>query len=178
MKNQVAIVSIAAVILLGGCTSSIAEATPPTELTASTVAEATSAPSPTPSAVAEMTKQEAAQQYLDLVRPVNDLLDETSKPWDDAFDANDWQQMSALAARDLEAERAFSDSVVAASWPADLVPLIDEMISQGATDIAWYSGLVNASSEDEFWTAYGTGGSFDRSAAEEIRLRLGLESLS
>ncbi len=178
MKNPVAVASIAAAILLGGCTSSNAEATPPAALTAGTVAEVTSAPSLTPIPVAEMTKEEAAKQYLDLVQPANDLIDETSQLWEDAINANDWQQTAALAARSLEAERALRDGAIAASWPADLMPLIDEFVSQQDADIAWYLALVNATSEEEFWAAYDAIDVLDRRASDEIRLRLGLESVN
>lgn len=124
-----------------------------------------------------MTQEEAGQQYLDLVQPINDMIDATSDPWNIAFNASDWQKMSALASESIEAERAFLDSIIAASWPDDIQPLIDKMISQEAADMAWYSGLSNATSEDEFWSAYGSGGSFDRSAAQEIRMRLGLDNI-
>ncbi len=179
MKAQVAIVSIATALLLGGCTSSNVEAASPVDMTASAVVEATPPVSPTPSPeVADMTKEEAAQQYLDLVKPANDLIDETSQLWEDAINANDWQQVAALAARSLEAERALRDGAIAASWPADLMPLIDEFVSQQDADIAWYLALVNATSEEEFWAAYDAIDVLDRRASDEIRLRLGLESVN
>ena len=170
---------LVAALLLGGCTSSNSETTPTVALTAGIFAHDPLDPSPTPSPeAAEMTKEEAAQQYLDLVRPANDLIDQTSQLWEDAIDANDWQQTAALVAQSFESERALRDGAIAASWPADLMPLIDEFVAQQDADIAWYSALVNASSEEEFWAAYDSIDVLDRSASEEIRSRLGLESVN
>lgn len=179
MNARLATAAVAAAILLVGCSTSNVETTPTAEQTPSPVAHATpdSSPAPTPE-VAEPTKEEAAQQYLDLVQPVNDVIGGNQDAWNKAFDANDWQQMSALAAASLDAERAFADGLIDASWPEDVAPLVDKMVSQTATEMAWYAGLANATTETDFWNAFGAGGDFDRSSAQELRIRLGLDNVS
>lgn len=55
-----------------------------------------------------------------------------------------------LAAASLEAERVFADSLINGPWPGDVALVVDRMVSQTATEMAWYSGLADATSEADF----------------------------
>ncbi len=124
-----------------------------------------------------MTLEEAGQQYVEIVHPVNDVMSGNAAAWDAAYNANDWQTLSDLAAANLVAERTFTDALLAATWPESIAPYVDALVSSSTPEMVWYSGLANATDQDAFWNAFGSGEEFDRAAAQELRIRLGLANV-
>jgi hypothetical protein len=124
-----------------------------------------------------MTLEEAGQQYVEIVQPVNDVMSGNADAWVAAYDANDWQTLSDLAAANLVADRTFTDALLAATWPESIAPYVDALVSSTTPEMVWYSALANATDQDAFWNAFGTGEEFDRAAAQELRIRLGLANV-
>jgi hypothetical protein len=140
MKTRIALAAAIAAVLISACSTSVGDTQPPVSATTalSTVAAvATPVVSAAPSPVAEMTLEEAGQQYLDIIQPVNDAISGNAEAWDAAFNADDWQTLSDLAAANLAAERTFTDALLAATWPKSIAPYVDALVSSSTSDMVW-----------------------------------------
>ena len=180
MKTRNLALAALIMLLITACSTSAGDTQTPISATPapSTVASvATPDVSATPSPEPEMTIDEAGQQYLDIIQPVNDVITGNAEAWEAAYNSNDWQTLSDLATANLAADRAFTDAMLAATWPEAIGPYVDAVVSSTAPEMVWYSGLANATDEDAFWSAFGAGGEFDRTAAQDLRVRLGLANV-
>ncbi|WNM27342.1 hypothetical protein RN607_14255 [Demequina capsici] len=179
--NKQLVVLAGGALLLGACSAPTATDSPsgsPTAAAHELVAVdevATASASPAPAAVeVEITLEEAGQQYLDIVRPVNEAILAKKDAWDAAVDASDWETLTEISATWEDANRAFVDAMLTAEWPDDLQPYVDTIVTDTADDIAFYAGVAKATTVDEFQTAWLYPVDFSNAAAQDLRIRLGL----
>ncbi len=115
-----------------------------------------------------MSIEDAGQQYLDLVSPLNEFLDA-------APPSETWQEAAAPDAPHVALMREFGDLLVAAEWPEDIQPYVDAVVTDKDRDIAYYLARAEAKTEEEFLLAQESGEDVN-AASEEFSMRLGLPS--
>ena len=152
--------------VLVGCSNEQPEATSSAPPVASAAAES-SVPAPEPT-LEEISIEQAGQQYLDLVRPLNDFLDA-------APPSETWQEAAALDGQQVALMQDFVDQLVAATWPTGIQPYVDAVVADKTGDIAYYGARAQAKTEDEYNVAAASGEDVN-DASQALRAHLGLAS--
>jgi hypothetical protein len=159
----------ALLLAVGGCSSSTpdAAASAPAATESTTLVEPTPTPTPTP-----ISREAAGAQYLALVEPVNALV----APWTAAADAGDYATMRTLAAELATQYRTFADALIAAEWPAEAQPAVDELVTELASDIQLNLQVAASTTDVEidnlFASSPPNGG-----AAQKLRMLLGIDNV-
>lgn len=157
-------------------TTSTTTTTTTTSTTTTTTTTSTTTTVPEPEPV------DAAQQFLDIVMPVNCSVVTVNAAWEEVVDENgqyfesDWPVIEALL---LGAYRSFADAyddgvddLTAALWPDELQPGIDELAAEWAVRAQVSREVAAATGWEEFEAAIVRFPA--QSAAGEIRDALGL----
>ncbi|WP_188037479.1 hypothetical protein [Actinotalea sp. JY-7885] len=118
----------------------------------------------------EVSTEEAAATYEEIVEPWNSNIRE----WNAALAKNDLEQLRELAAENATLMQDMADGLLAAEWPADVQPLIDQMVGYCEVEADLWAQAGEATSEEELWApidqlpVHNTG--------ELIRKQLGLDA--
>jgi hypothetical protein len=169
---------VLAVAMLAACGGDGESATTTTAPAVETMA--TEAPTTT-GATATTDLFDYAQQYLDLVAPANcanQALGEVIRRLDQTTAT--YQEAKAAGLFDAAGETAaawvtFYEGLVAADWPEDVQPAIDDLVAETSADARKIESIANAVDDASFYAA------MNQSIGEEnnagvVRARLGLPS--
>ncbi len=168
-------VVVAASLALAGCSSDAAESDP-TATQAPPAATQAPAPSPTPSDPAtdndianDSEIEAAAQQYIDFTAPVNAFMDQSR-------DIETWEEDTVIASDYAAHLETFQSELESAEWPESIAPYVDAVVTEVADEIAYVQGMAEAADEDAYWEARNSSEIGERTAAQALRIQLGIES--
>lgn len=162
MKKLV-IPALLAVLVLTGCTSGGADASPPS---AATIPSATPTPTPT-----VMTTAEAGAKYLSIVCPAN----KAGAVLNDALSAGNLDQIvaAAPAARDAFRTSAVALADTSIRWPDGVATELKKLSDSQFASVAWAEALTKAKSLDEV-RALALADDGSAVVAQKVRAQLGL----
>lgn len=167
------VLSLGTVLLLAGCADSSTEESPepaaPSSPVASESPEPVSEPTPTPT---EVSIEDAGARYLELVEPVNALV----TPWNQSWEASDWQGLKVQAAPYADALRTFADGLRSSEWPPEAQPAVDTLVSELAAEIVVFLQVSVAEGDDAIATAVSQMPA-PSGTAQQLRIILGLDNV-
>ncbi len=162
------------VFALAGCGGDDTTASPSTTSSVtSATPSATTTPTPTPSPV-YWTKDEAGQQYLEMVKPINAAVSALGASF--SYDESDWGVIRDKCANIVPASDAFMRALNDGKWDPALRPDVDAVIAHTSGAHSWYVACANATKRADL-DVLGNVTSQDPGAAQRLRVKLGLPSV-
>ncbi len=139
------------------------------ESTSASTAEATTTVSETPEANAEHSGQalaeEAAQRYLEIVRPYNEALEDLERG---VNSGRSLDTVTGLAGAVAEANAAHIEELADTNWPTDVQSAVDDLIAESTAAQEYWEDAAAAETYDGFIEAVLAAGEHDGTEAAEI----------
>lgn len=181
MRAALTIGVLAAAVALAGCASDPADAgaaaTPPsTATTDATPSEATTqaTPSPAKSTPTAMPMDEAAEHYLEIVRPYNEALEKLEQA---VNGGESLETQTALAEDTAAALENEIDQLQSTAWPTEIRSSVDDLAEVSEEALEHWRQAADAQTQDDLISAVLAAAEFDGTdAATAIREYLGLDS--
>lgn len=149
--------------LLAGCGS---QATDPGSFV-------TPAATATPTGPVELTREQAADRYLDIVRPYNQALEELEQAFNGGQDLATLTRLAGATAAALETEIGQLQST---RWPAEVQSQVEDLVAASERALPHWREAAAVASRDDLVAAARAAGEHDGGeAAGTIRELLGLD---
>lgn len=123
-----------------------------------------------------MTTAEAKETYISIIKPMNVWIIDKNVAWQDSYANSDWQALVALAPDYADVQETAIESLIAAKWPTDVDALVEELIADLSSEVAYFNRIGQQNKEDLAWATIDDPDRADGTVSTEIRIRLGVET--